>query len=241
MQTKLPIRVSRLFKAARNPPTAQGIDDSNHRAESAHALDLPGSRRRSLGLAASLAGLGAGRLLLGGLTVGGLAGISTSSASSCGLLDFRLRRLNEDGVEHLCDYLGRVVMVVNTASKCGFTGQFEDLEALHDQLSARGLAVLGFPSNDFANQDPGTEAEIADFCRSTYSVRFPMFEKVHVRGPNAHPLYQALAAASGDVPQWNFHKYLLDREGRLVGSWGAMSNPARGQIRKRIEELLGPA
>jgi glutathione peroxidase len=154
-------------------------------------------------------------------------------------LDFSARPLLGESPVRLCDaYAGKVVLVVNTASKCGFTSQYEGLEALNRELGPRGFVVLGFPSNDFANQEPGTEAEIAKFCRSTYGVQFPMFEKTVVSGDAAHPLFRHLAEASGDTPDWNFHKYLIDREGRVVGSFGPLTSPTGDKLRTAIEALL---
>lgn len=133
---------------------------------------------------------------------------------------------------------GQVLLVVNTASKCGFTPQYEGLEALHAELSPRGFAVLGFPSNDFMGQEPGSEEEIAEFCTNTYGVRFPMFEKVVVRGDDAVPLYRELAEATGEAPGWNFHKYLLNREGQVVASFGSRTRPDDPALRAEIDKLL---
>jgi glutathione peroxidase len=155
------------------------------------------------------------------------------------LLDHSFRRLaSEDTVNLQQAYGGQVLLVVNTASKCGYTPQYEGLEALHAKYSARGFAVLGFPSNDFMGQEPGTEAEIQEFCTLTYGVKFPMFEKVQVRGRNAAPFYKALAAATGDKPAWNFHKYLIDRNGNVVASFGSRTKPDDPQLLARIEALL---
>lgn len=169
----------------------------------------------------------------------GLLPLAPASADT-DLLDFDLRTLaGEETVNLRQAYGGKVVLIVNTASKCGFTGQYEGLEALHARYRNRGLVVLGFPSNDFANQEPGTEKEIQAFCRSTYSVEFPMFEKVHVRGDEAHPLFKALAAhPNGTTPKWNFYKFLLDRDGRLVESWSSITGPDSDRLVRRIETLL---
>jgi glutathione peroxidase len=133
---------------------------------------------------------------------------------------------------------GQVLLVVNTASRCGFTPQYEGLEALHAELSPRGFAVLGFPSNDFMGQEPGSEEEIAEFCTNTYGVRFPMFEKVVVRGGDAVPLYRELAEATGEAPGWNFHKYLLNRQGEVVASFGSRTTPDDPALRAAIEAAL---
>lgn len=154
-------------------------------------------------------------------------------------LDFHLRPLAGEGTTHLCEaHAGKVVLIVNTASKCGYTHQYEGLEALYRRYQDRGLVVIGLPSNDFGAQEPGSEQEIQRFCRLTYSVEFPMYEKVHVAREQAHPLIRALAEATGDYPQWNFHKYLLDRSGRVVASWPSKVEPLSDAVVKRIEELL---
>ncbi len=155
------------------------------------------------------------------------------------VLDFSKRQLAGKEPVNLCaTYAGKVLLVVNTASRCGFTPQFEALEALHQRLEQRGFAVLGFPSNDFWGQDPGTEEEIAEFCRMTYGVKFPMFEKTHAAKAKADPFYRALAAAAGEYPQWNFHKYLIDRSGKVVGSFGSRTRPDDPALLKQIETLL---
>lgn len=154
-------------------------------------------------------------------------------------LNFTVRSLNQDQDVNLCEaYAGKVILIVNTASKCAFTSQYEGLEALYKTYKDRGLVVLGFPSNDFANQEPGTEAEIQTFCRMTYGVQFPMFAKTRVRKNQADPLYQKLGETAGSWPKWNFHKYLLDREGQLVGSYGSFTGPQSKKLIRQIESLL---
>jgi len=164
----------------------------------------------------------------------------TSAQAACeGPLDVEYRRLAGKDNERLCEtYAGKVVLIVNTASKCGFTPQYEGLEALHARLAPQGFAVLGFPSNDFMGQEPGTEEDIAEFCTLTYGVKFPMFEKVVVKGDQATPLYQRLTAASGEAPGWNFHKYLLDRNGKVVASYGSRTKPDDAAMLAKIDELL---
>ena len=135
-------------------------------------------------------------------------------------------------------YGGDVLLVVNTASKCGFTPQFDALEALHRKYAAQGFAVLGFPSGDFKAQEYDDEKQIKEFCTLTYGVKFPMFEKVHVVGEQATPLYRDLAAASGQAPAWNFHKYLIGRDGHLIASWGSKTTPDDKAITDAIERAL---
>ena len=177
---------------------------------------------------------------LGLLMIAGLPFLISSAHAACPqTLDFELRRLNSDEQVNLCQtYLGKVVLIVNTASKCGFTHQYDGLETLYDRYKDRGLVVLGFPSNDFGGQEPGTEAQIQEFCRLTYSIRFPMFEKVRAARAEASPLYRTLGELAGEYPSWNFHKYLLDREGRLVKSFSTPTPPLGAEITSAIEELL---
>ena len=138
----------------------------------------------------------------------------------------------------LCDYAGKVVLVVNTASKCGFTDQYEGLEELQRTRGADGLVVLGFPANDFGGQEPGSNREIAEFCRSTYGVQFPMFAKTRVIGRDANPLFASLAAKTGQSPQWNFHKYLIDRSGTQVLSFGSRVRPDDPRLVAQIDSFL---
>jgi glutathione peroxidase len=155
------------------------------------------------------------------------------------LLDFDVRRLGSDETLNLkAAYGGKVVLIVNTASKCAFTGQYEGLEALYAKYRDRGLVVLGFPSNDFGGQEPGTETQIRDFCRLTYSIKFPMFAKTQVKKGKADPLFQALAEAAGRYPKWNFHKYLIGRDGRLVDNYLSFTSPQSETIVNAVEELL---
>ncbi len=171
--------------------------------------------------------------------LGALAAAPSLSAGSCpALLQHRLARLQDERPIDLCDFAGRVLLVVNTASRCGYTGQYEGLEALHARYASRGFSVLGFPSNDFGEQEPGSNTQIADFCENTFGVRFPMFTKSTVRGPGALALYRALAVRSGEVPQWNFHKYLISRDAREVLSFDSATEPQSRRITKEIERLL---
>lgn len=153
-------------------------------------------------------------------------------------LDFSLRPLAQEQPKSLCKaYKGQVLLVVNTASQCGFTPQYEGLEALYKRYQNRGLVVLGFPSNDFA-QEPGNEQEIVRFCRLTYDVGFPMFEKIRVSGDQAHPFYEKLAAQGGGYPRWNFYKYLVDRQGQVVAQFPSQVRPDDATLIEAIEALL---
>ncbi|SCU79356.1 Glutathione peroxidase [Cupriavidus necator] len=153
-------------------------------------------------------------------------------------LNFTFPRLQDDAPQNLCQYAGKVVLVVNTASYCGFTPQYEGLEALYAKYGARGLVVLGFPSNDFS-QEPGSQKEIADFCYNTYGVKFPMLGKSHVRGSDANPMYALLAKQTGTTPKWNFYKYLIGRDGQVVASYGSRTRPDDKELVAKIESLLG--
>jgi len=161
------------------------------------------------------------------------------AAADSELLDYDFRRLASDEVVNIGDaYEGKVLLVVNTASKCGNTPQYDGLEKLNEQYGEDGLVVLGFPSNDFMGQEPGTEEEIQDFCRLTYGVRFPMFEKVTVKEGNAHPFYAELAAAAGTYPTWNFHKYLIGRDGKLIAEFSPRTQPSDKKLVGEIEKAL---
>jgi glutathione peroxidase len=137
----------------------------------------------------------------------------------------------------LSSWKGKVLLIVNTASKCGYTPQYEGLQALHAKYSPRGFAVLGFPSNDFGGQEPGSSKEIATFCTSIYSVNFPMFEKTKVIGQERSPLYALLSDARG-APKWNFHKYLIDKQGKPVQAWPSAVAPGAAEISSAIEAQL---
>ena len=168
-----------------------------------------------------------------------LLATATVLASQGQLLDRSYRPLaGKTPVSLEKTYGGDVVLVVNTASKCGFTPQFEALEALHKKYAGKGFAVLGFPSGDFRAQEYDDEQQIKEFCTLTYGVKFPMFEKVHVVGADATPLYRDLAAVSGEAPKWNFHKYLIGRDGTLIASWGSKTTPDDQAVIDAIEKAL---
>lgn len=178
--------------------------------------------------------------LLSGLLLLAATASSAYAANACtAVLDHQVRPLAQDQPVHLCEaYAGQVLLVVNTASKCGFTPQYEGLEALYAELKDQGFAVLGFPSNDFMGQEPGSEEQIAEFCTLTYGVKFPMFQKTVVKGKDASPMYQQLAQAGGGAPGWNFHKYLIGRDGRVIAGYGSRVKPDSAELRAAITAAL---
>lgn len=161
---------------------------------------------------------------------------SESEADSRYALDFTVNRI-EGGPESLEAYRGKVVMVVNVASACGLTPQYEGLQALYADKADDGLVILGFPANNFGNQEPGSNKEIQEFCSGEYHVTFPMFEKVSVTGEDQHPLFAKLSQEGGP-PTWNFTKYLVDREGRVVARFDPRTKPDDAALVARVEELL---
>ena len=165
-----------------------------------------------------------------------LAGVSLRAEACPTLLDHRYTSLQGKQV-NLCEYANRPVLVVNTASKCGYTPQFDKLEALYKQYRSRGLVVLGFPSNDF-RQELATNKEIAEFCKLTYFIDFPMIEKSSVRGDRASAFYRQLAAATGQAPRWNFHKYLIAPDGKTVYSFDTRVEPDAPEVMERLLPML---
>ena len=138
-------------------------------------------------------------------------------------------------------YAGKVLLVVNVASKCGYTKQYAGLEALHQKYAAKGFSVLGFPCNDFGGQEPGTAEEIKKFCSTEYNVTFPLFEKLHVKGAEQHPLYAALTGKSSPVPgdiKWNFGKFLIGKDGTILKRWDSKTTPDDGELADAIEAAL---
>lgn len=153
------------------------------------------------------------------------------------ILDHRFSSL-QGRPQDLCQYRGKVVLVVNTASYCGYTEQYEGLQALYNKYQKRGLVVLGFPANDFGKQEPGSNAEVADFCERTFKVKFPMVEKTSVIAGQANPVYEALFKATGERPKWNFHKYVIAPDGKTVVSFGSKVSPDSPQIQAEIEKWV---
>lgn len=153
------------------------------------------------------------------------------------LLQHNFLRLQDEKPQSLCQYSGKVLVVVNTASFCGFTSQYAGLEALHARYKDKGLVVLGFPSNDFS-QETGSNKEIADFCENTFGVKFPMFAKSGVSGKTANPLYKQLIDKTGSPPRWNFHKYVVARDGQSVSSFKTAVDPKDPVFIREIEKQL---
>ena len=169
----------------------------------------------------------------------GPAAPAASVAASCpAILKQTFNRLQDEAPQDLCQYSGKVVLVVNTASFCGFTTQYQGLEALYAKYSKQGLVVLGFPSNDFGKQEPGSAKEIADFCFNTYGVKFPMFAKSSVTGANVNPLHATLIKLTGKEPKWNFTKYLIDRQGKVIEYFPSKVMPNDKQFVSQIEKAL---
>ena len=164
--------------------------------------------------------------------------VQTGSVACPAILRHSFNRLQDEAPQNLCQYAGKVVLVVNTASYCGFTSQYEGLEALYESHKAKGLVILGFPSNDFGQQEPGSNKEIADFCFNTYAVKFPMFSKTVVAGAGSNALFAALAKESGKAPQWNFYKYLIDRNGKVADSFNSLTDPKGTTLQAAINKLL---
>lgn len=160
------------------------------------------------------------------------------AAEACpALLQHTFPRLQDEAPQSLCQYSGRVLLVVNTASYCAFTPQYKGLEALYLRYRDQGLVVLGFPSNDF-RQESGDDKQIADFCENTYGVKFPMFAKSAVRGRDVNPLFRELAAQGASAPMWNFHKYLIGRDGRVVATYTSLTKPDDPALVRAVEQQL---
>ena len=172
------------------------------------------------------------------LALSGASVQAAEPAASCpALLQHSFPRLQDEKPQSLCQYSGKVLLVVNTASYCGFTGQYEGLEQLHARYRDKGLVVLGFPSNDFV-QESGNNQQIAEFCSNTYGVKFPMFAKSSVTGAQASPFFRQLAEATGQKPRWNFYKYLIGRDGKPVASYSSMTSPDSKGLLREVERLL---
>ena len=161
--------------------------------------------------------------------------MSSTTVGACPKVLDRTMDTIQEKPQSLCEYAGKVVLVVNTASQCGYTPQYEGLEALYRKYRDRGLVVLGFPSNDFGGQEPGSNKEIAAFCVNQYAIDFPVFAKTELKN---NPLYADLARATGAVPRWNFHKYLIDRSGQQVLSFDTRVAPSDPKLVEAVEKML---
>ena len=162
----------------------------------------------------------------------------TSKPAACpAVLQHTAERLQDEKPQNLCQYAGKVVVVVNTASFCGFTPQYKSLEELHARYKDKGLVVLGFPSNDFS-QEPDNNQKIADFCENTYGVKFPMFSKTTVRGSEASPLFKQLTKLTDTAPKWNFYKYLISRDGQKVQSFNSATDPLSKGFLGEVDNLV---
>ncbi len=167
-----------------------------------------------------------------------LAAFALPAAAACPpLLDQRMGTLQGQPA-NLCQYEDKVLVVVNTASYCGYTDQYKGLEALYQKYKGQGLVVLGVPSNDFGSQEPGSNEQVADFCERTYKVRFPMLEKSVVSGKDAIPLYKALSEKTGQAPKWNFHKYVVGRRGEPLEAFASAVKPEDPRFVAAVEKAL---
>ena len=166
-------------------------------------------------------------------------GIAIAETASCPeILKHSFKRLQDEAPQDLCQYSGKVALIVNTASFCGYTNQYEGLEGLYAKYQTKGLVVLGFPSNEFGKQEPGDSKQIAEFCFNTYGVKFPMFVKSSVKGPEVNSLHAALIKATGSTPKWNFHKYLIDRKGNVIAAYPSDTAPNDKKLVADIEKAL---
>jgi glutathione peroxidase len=163
---------------------------------------------------------------------------AAAPAACPAVLKHEFNSLTTDEPVPLCDFAGKVVLVVNTASNCGYTYQYKGLEALYKKYKGRGLVIIGFPSNDFGQQEPGSNKQIASFCEENYGVSFPMFEKLSMPIPQ-NALYRDLISASGEAPKWNFHKYLIDKNGKVIASFPSAVEPGSAKVAHAVEEALG--
>jgi glutathione peroxidase len=179
--------------------------------------------------------------LIAALAVFPTPATSGAAEASCpAMLNHKFSNLMDEPIS-LCQFSGKVVLIVNTASECGYTPQYDGLEKLYRRYRDKGFVVLGFPSNDFGGQEPGSNKEIAQFCRVNYGITFPVFAKTSVIGKNTNPLFRDLAAKTGKPPRWNFHKYLLNREGQPVAAFESAVEPEDQRITSQVDKLLAAA
>jgi glutathione peroxidase len=214
---------------------------ARHVSEDRSGAPAPGCTpvRRGLAGVAPLLAFSASLALVLALALSPRPALAQAEAADCPrLLRHTFNSLQTGEPRSLCQYRGKVLLVVNTASFCGYTRQYEGLEALYRKHRDRGLVVLGFPSNDFGAQEPGSNKEIAEFCRTTYGIEFPLFEKPSSAKLTVNPFYAELIRSTGQAPQWNFHKYLVDRSGTRVQSFGSGVEPGERDFVRVLERLL---
>ncbi|MEQ8711171.1 MAG: glutathione peroxidase [Rhodospirillales bacterium] len=176
---------------------------------------------------------------LAGLFLAAMLSLAGPASAAGSAHDFSFTAI-EGGELPLSHFQGKVVMVVNTASQCGFTHQYEDLQTLYEKYRSEGFVIIGVPSNDFGGQEPGTAADIKEFCETSFAIDFPMADKTIVRGDEAHPFYRWARDEYGALaaPRWNFHKYLINGEGQLVDWFSTATDPGSSRVSRRIEEIL---
>jgi glutathione peroxidase len=153
--------------------------------------------------------------------------------------DFKINSINGEELD-LSSFKGKTILLVNVASKCGFTNQYDDLQNLYDDLKDKGLIVIGIPTNQFGGQEPGSEKEIKNFCETNFNITFPMTSKYEVKGANAHPIYIWAKDTFGKstVPKWNFHKILINKDGKIVDTFASFTGPLSNKVVKKIEQIL---
>ena len=153
--------------------------------------------------------------------------------------DFKFKDLDGSNLE-LSEYKNKVIVVINVASQCGFTSQYEDMQKIWEKYQSKGIVILGVPSNDFGSQEPGSNQEIKNFCEAKFGITFPMTEKVSVKGENAHPFYvwSKKNYGSGAIPKWNFHKIIIDKNGKIAETFSSITNPSSKKFIKTLEKLI---
>ena len=178
-------------------------------------------------------------IIMAAAFLGSGMGIGMATAMTKTAYDFQFSAIDGDEMD-LADYRGKVLLVVNTASRCGFTPQYDGLEEVWQKYQAQGLVVIGVPSNDFGKQEPGTAEDIQTFCEVNFNISFPMTDKQVVKGKNAHPFYQWVSAEAGLMgkPRWNFHKYLIGRDGQLVSWFASTTTPQSNKMQTAIQKAL---
>ena len=163
----------------------------------------------------------------------------TMSDNTKTFFDFKINSINGEELD-LSSFKGKTILLVNVASKCGFTNQYDDLQKIYDDLKDKGLIVIGIPTNQFGGQEPGSEKEIKNFCETNFNITFPMTSKYEVKGANAHPIYIWAKDTFGKstVPKWNFHKILINKDGKIEDTFASFTGPLSNKVVKKIEQIL---